>query len=1067
MNALDVLYDKLDFKNGSLYPAIAEPYTCSNEKDWIEKGEWFAAAKRADADAIFFVDNNPTAVFAQCNADPREKIRAFNRIWCLARPRLLFLAAPGEITVYDLAQKPVNENKEEDWEKLKPLDILKNIHSVSEEVQKYHRDNIESGRVFEDRRFGDLKNRADQALIRDLKIVRGELIHAGLSGERVRFAHALIGRSIFIRYLEDRGILTKNYFLNVAGQNAGWIHLLQNPVKRCGLESSGLETYYPRVLEDKDFTYALFKKLAEDFNGDMFPGVAEEEKIVARKHLNLVQGLLYGDAGVQKKLFFYTYRFDIVPLDLISSIYEEFYHTAAAGDDKNSKKRQDGAYYTPPALVEFVVSQVLTPTVLETRPRVLDPACGSGIFLVEAFRRIARFEWFKNRKDLAFNQLKRILKDQIAGIEVNEEAARITAFSLYLAMLHYLEPKAIDQQVKIGNKLPNLLTGDIHSTNHFHCILPGNAFDTDFIQSRPTLKERFGPGSADVIIGNPPWGAPGTKAGIEAKERHQKILDWCKSNNKTIGDKESSQAFLWRVLDFLKENGNAGMLVSAGVLFKHNTTTQDFRNQWFNQVKLKDIFNFIHVRKFFFKSAISPFLSISFSKGKQFDSPVYYWSAKQTKNIDKTQSIVFSKYDRHILYPGDLSFVTTWKALWFGRKADSQLLRFLQRNKRLKEFSYLEKCGRGYQLAAEDRNADELQSFKNMKIESFSRYGYLEFSNPPKKIHRLGNLNIFEGKRLIVQKGIAEKVLQNSNEKGMIVARYESEPFCFTNAIQGIKLKSAEEWEYKTILGILWSSVSRYFFFMTSSKWGLWFHEIHLHDELLQLPVILEKSNPATEKIIAVVDKLRSYWPKDRNLFHPDGVPGEEIKAQRKKWEAQLDEAVFELYGLNDEQMDLIRDLCEVTLPFFYQPSDSIGIMPAVEKNDLSWIEKYIHIFCRCWNAYLSEEEEMRAEVHIGAHSNMIAVEFYPSDKGDPWNLVTNYDNWSDILERIGKTLPHPMGTSQMITEGFVQVISNSGIIIIKRNEKRYWTRGLAREDAEAALCKRMVDTIPKDGNLD
>ncbi|MCU0289845.1 MAG: hypothetical protein MUF15_26060 [Acidobacteria bacterium] len=515
-------------------------------------------------------------------------------------------------------------------------------------------------------------------------------------------------------------------------------------------------------------------------------------------------------------------------------------------------------------------------------------------------------------------------------------------------------------------------------------------------------------------------------------------------------------------MDFLKENGNTAMLVSAGVLFKHNTTTRDFRNQWFNQVQLKDIFNFIHVRKFFFKSAISPFLSLCFSKGKQLDNPVYYWSAKQTKNMDKMQCIVFSKYDRHTLYPGDLSSLTTWKELWFGRKADSQLLHFLQKQKRLQEFSDLEKCGRGYEIAAKNRNADELQSFKNMKIESFSRYGYLEFSNPPKKIYRLGNIDIYNGKRILVRRGILEK----TNAKGLIVARLEDEPFCFTNALHGVKLKYGEEWEYKTILGILWSSVSRYFFFMTASNWGLWHHEIHLHDELLQLPVILEKSNPATEKIIAVVDKLRGYRPKEHDLFHPDGLPGEEIEMQRKKWETELDEAVFELYGLNDEQMDLICDLCNVTLPFYYKPLDSVGAIPAVEKNDLSWIEKYIHIFCRRWNAYLSEAEEMRAEVHMGAHGNIIAVEFFPSDKGDPWNLTPNYDYWSDILEQIGKTLPHPIGTSQIIMEGFVQVISNSGIIIIKRNEKRFWTRSLAREDAEAALCKRMIDTMPKDSKL-
>ncbi|MCU0289957.1 MAG: hypothetical protein MUF15_26655 [Acidobacteria bacterium] len=108
----------------------------------------------------------------------------------------------------------------------------------------------------------------------------------------------------------------------------------------------------------------------------------------------------------------------------------------------------------------------------------------------------------------------------------------------------------------------------------------------------------------------------------------------------------------------------------------------------------------------------------------------------------------------------------------------------------------------------------------------------------------------------------------------------------------------------------------------------------------------------------------------------------------------------------------------------------------------------------------------MRAEVHIGACGNMIAVEFFPSDKGDPWNLEPKADKWDYVLEQIGKNLPHPMGTSQMIMDGFVQVISHSGILIIKRNEKRFWTRSLAREDAEAALCNRMIATMPEDSKL-
>jgi type I restriction-modification system DNA methylase subunit len=610
MIGLNVFYKELDFESGSLYPVMDNPATCPIKKDWVEKGEWFAAGKQAGAEKIFFVKNNPIAVFARCGDGLEEKVKAFNRAWCLARPRLLFLASPGEITVYDLAQKPVDENREEDWKKLKSLDVLRDLKKVSQKLQKYHRDNVESGRVFADKRFGDLKNRADKALIRDLKTVRRELIHAGLSGKQVRFAHALIGRSIFIRYLEDRDILTKKYFLNVARQNAGWTDLLYNPVNRKGFDFSSHATYYPRILVDKAFTYALFRKLADDFNGDMFPDVDEEEQVVTQEHLTLIQDLLYGDVGIQKNLFFYSYRFDIVPLDLISSIYEEFYHESAIDDDKNSRKRLDGAYYTPPVLVEFVLSRLLTQDVLKKNPRVLDPACGSGIFLVEAFRRIARYEWHKKKQALTFDELKGILKKQIAGIEINQEAARITAFSLYLSLLHYLKPPAIDQQIKRGNRLPNLAATTSRSVNHFHCILPGNAFDTKLIESNSLWKERFGEECADIIVGNPPWGAPGAKADAEAKARHEKLLKWCELNNKPIGDKESSQAFLWRALDFLEKNGKAGMLVSAGVLFKHNTTTQAFRSQWLDCVRLDEVFNFSHVRKFFFKGADSPFLSI-------------------------------------------------------------------------------------------------------------------------------------------------------------------------------------------------------------------------------------------------------------------------------------------------------------------------------------------------------------------------------------------------------------------------------------------------------------------------
>jgi type I restriction-modification system DNA methylase subunit len=1067
-NALDTLYEALDFQSGSLLPTAEEPTHGISEQDWLEKGEWLAAGKRAGADKVFFVESNPVAVFANCDSDLlEEKAKAFNRIWSLARPRILFLASPGEITVLDLAQKPINiaEIRKAGASKragLKTLYTLRAIERVAKELQQFHRDNIEAGTVFGDKRFGDLLNRADKALIRDLRTVRSELIRAGLSGEKVRHAHALIGRSIFIRYLEDRGILTEDYFHEVAARNPDWEKCLETQPARAGVDFSERRSFYSRVLEKKEFTYALFKSFARDFNGDMFPNVEHEARTVSQEHLRLIQGLLFGDAGPQSRLFFYAYRFDIVPLDLISSIYEEFYHLSTVEGEKKSKARQDGAFYTPPVLVEFALSRVLSPAELRRKPRVLDPACGSGTFLVESFRRIVRYEWGKRGKRLTFDELKQILRDQIAGIEVHEEAARITAFSLYLAMLHYLEPPAITGQIKLGNRLPNLLVTHGVSTNHYQSILVGNAFDTEAIDADRTLSFRFGKKCADVVVGNPPWGAPGTKSDFAAREREKVMLGWCKLNNKPIGDKEPSQAFLWRSLDFLRDRGRVGMLVSAGVLFKHSTTAEAFREQWMGSVRISEVFNFAQVRSFFFKGAVSPFLLICVENQKQDGFPVKYWSAKKVALLKRTQAVLFSRNDVHLLRDEEFTSNKLWKIYWFGRLADAGFLEKMKSRDSLQDFVDREKSGVGYKLAGREDPADSLSELRSLDTKSFSRYDTLVFGEWPKRVHRSGRQEAYRGKRLLVQRGISRE----GDANGRIEARYVEENFCFSQSFYGIKLKSSEDWKYKILLGILWSSFSRYYLFLTSTDWGLWHDGMRL-DELLELPVVVEEDNPSTSKIIEIVDKLRSYHPPKHDLEHPDGLSEPEINDQRQIWEKELDEAVFELYGLDDEQKGLILDCCEVTLPFFYRPADSLEPERAVENSDVSWMENYARIFARRWNAYLESDMEMRATLHVGSHNNMVALEFFPADKSDPWDLSPKKVSWSNVLDQIGDALPQPMGVSQIVVDGVVHAVSDHAIIVMKRNERRFWTRSLAREDADTTLCKRMLSGESERGGRD
>jgi type I restriction-modification system DNA methylase subunit len=586
---LEAAYSTLNFQEGELLATDTAPTNLTLEQ-WIEKGDWLSLGKQVGAEKIFFVNNNPVIVFAGVEETEDDEVlrRVFNKIWCMARPQYLFLAKQGELAVYDLTKPPSKTIKE--WQDKEALAVARTTAEVASKLYQYRREQIESGRLFEDKRFGKDNQRADQSLIQDLKTVRFALMNEGLKGDKLKYAHSLIGRSIFIRYLEDRGILSREYFEEIAQENPQWQALINTPDFPSNLEPEAKQ-FYIKILGNKDFTYALFERLASDFNGDMFPSDPREKQEITADHLTLLQSFLMGDVSPQKKLFFWAYKFQIIPISLISSIYEEFYH------EEKEESDDFGTHYTPGSLVEFLLSKVLTSECLNINPRVIDPCCGSGIFLVESFRRIIRHHVYKsNGRRLSADRMRDILRNQIAGIEINEEAIRITSFSLYLALLHYQEAPDILEQIKNGKHLPNLIYQDGWSDDkqHFNNLLRANTFDiASAIKDNNEIFKRFNSNCADVVVGNPPWGSSPTGWNTIAK--------WCKTHKYPVGDKERSQAFIWRVLDLLRDNASASLLVSTGVFLKTQKTSKAFRREWLNKVELKEVINFAHVRDVFFR----------------------------------------------------------------------------------------------------------------------------------------------------------------------------------------------------------------------------------------------------------------------------------------------------------------------------------------------------------------------------------------------------------------------------------------------------------------------------------
>jgi len=1095
---LEEAYESLGFLEAkdALLNAVSHPEPGTDEgKEWLEKGDWLALATKVGADKVFFVRNDPVVIFCamQSGSDNEQAlVEKFRRVWCMARPQCLFIALPDGLHVYRLDRLPVKDAKRlgKDTE----IGLARSLQEVAEKLHAFRRERIESGYLVNEKYFVGIDQRADKRLIQDLKTVRRELLDTGLEA---KYAHALIGRSIFIRYLEDRGIIDEEYLLQrVVKGNLTWQAILQQEANLPDFAPGSEKRRYHRILSDKAFTYALFRQLMNDFNGDMFPDVEEEEKRVTDAHLTLIQGFLLGNTDkYQRPLFLWAYDFEVIPIELISSIYEEFYHKENTYHSESEKKRKQSrtqddvkTHYTPSVLVEYVLSNLLAEERLATNPKILDPACGSGIFLVESFRRIVRY-WVQrhNHGMLSPEALRNILREQIRGIEINEEAVHVAAFSLYLALLHYQEPPVIRTQ-----KLPHLIyrEGQLEDEDHYHVLFRSNTFALtvdeqekvyETLNTLPASKQRdkyeklLSGGvlplplhSYDIIVGNPPWGFErGTTQ--EIREAQEQAEEWCKYFNWSIGDREPSQMFIARSLSLIKGDGECGLLVSTGVFLKHHELSKKFRRRWFEETTIKTVVNFAHVRHAFFNmDANAPFAFVHIlAQPASLDHWVHHWTVKKTELVDKTQAVVLGQPDVRQAKQVDLLYNDfLWKVYSWGNHRDANLIKALRVNTTLGELTERKKWPKGLGFKDPSSNLDDnvpsdwLLNYRALPTDNFRRYGQIrtdELEPVPTYVNRTGENQIQTGWRLLIGQGIT----QRKGANGRVEARLEHLSYCFRSSIFGINVDNADDWERKVLVGIAWSSLARYYYFMTVSSWSTWHHQLHL-EEAWSLPIRFPQDVKLRNEIVDVVNILMN-WPEDSIFDSP---------SDKKSIEHRLDRAIFDLYNLGEAERDLILDLCEVNLEFFYRHSRSLAAKtleryPLVSQGTIKdlpterekerGLEGYLYAFLEMWNRELAPKGEFYWRVIRPSSRSMIAVVFTTQEVGDvlPTRNSTDDEEWFAALARCSEVLMQPV-SRKIYINSMVRVVTDTEIYIIKRDERRLWTRSMAREDAEATLVRAM-----------
>jgi hypothetical protein len=484
-------------------------------------------------------------------SDDEEFADLHKRLWSWGGVPLLYRRTPGQIQLFRCAHDPdfISPGGKQICKPFRFLDIGSRIAATE---AWWDAGRIRNGTLWDDPEACRLMLSAQKAAHRKLvEVIRN--LNDELNGKRLltaRLRRRLLILALLIAYLEERGVLGPDFFGGFLKDAARFFE----------------------VLRDGDALVEMLKALEDRFNGHVFTltdddaGALKASKQLGR-FASLVEG--YQDAGGQLS-FWRLYSFKDLPVELISHIYQLFVSDAG------------GSVYTPPTLVRLMLDEALSwdriDRLMASEEIILDPACGSGIFLVEAYKRLV-LHW-RSKNDWAKPDVEKLrtFLDRIHGIDLEPGAIELAAFSLCLALCDALEPEEIRASIKLFPKLADI---SLHKCCFFEA------------KEEALIKAPVG-----VVIGNPPFESslttPAAKRAYDA---------YVKQHGK-LADQQIAYLFLHEAMGITAKGGVLSMIQPSGFLY--NQHAGDFRKSFFKRWNVCEILDFVSVRGLFKKGEADP-----------------------------------------------------------------------------------------------------------------------------------------------------------------------------------------------------------------------------------------------------------------------------------------------------------------------------------------------------------------------------------------------------------------------------------------------------------------------------
>lgn len=951
----------------------------------------------------FFVETKKPSVNLKDDADPAFQLRRY--AWSAKLP-LSILTDFEEFVVYDCRIKPDKSDKPS-TARILYLNHTEYAQRWDEIASVFSREAVLKGAFDKYTETGKAKKgtaEVDTAFLREIESWRDMLArnlalrNPELTQHDLNFAvQRIIDRIIFLRICEDRGI-----------EKYGRLMSLQNG-----------DRAYARLCE-------MFHRADERYNSGLFHFQKEKGRAESPDTLTLSLSIDDGTLKDIIKNLYYPdspYEFSVLSADILGQVYEQFLgkvirltasHRAVV-EDKPEVKKAGGVYYTPTYIVDYIVKNTvgrlvtpLTPPVnggknislpvygegqggvvsppygkrkgcnkllrniaprQVSKLRILDPACGSGSFLLGAYEYLLDWhrdwyvanspeKWSTGRSPALYQGMggdwwlttaerKRILINNIYGVDIDPQAVEVTKLSLLLKVLEGESEQTIVRQLKLfheralpdlgnnikcGNSLigtdfynnplnPPLLRGteeiiplnkgDAHK---FPLIKGGEGVVSMGAGNALTEEERYriNPfdwetefpeimknGGFDVVIGNPPYGAEFSEA----------VTSYLKTKFQTfVWRGESYLVFIERALQLLKLNGLFGYIVPDTYL--NLGFTQALRLFLLQNSKLCEIVAL--PSNVFIGTTVDT--TLLFTK-KVAQTTTYHESQVLVKMFNKKSSL------HDVTQPNREFSIST--RIWFEQNAfnvhsnvaeTSIIARIERENKPLSSFTEIFSGIKTYEVGkgnppqteevrdkkpfTSDRKEEKSWSpfYDGKHIgryellwtkDNWINYGsWLAAPREPKN---------FEGEKILIRKIVGKT----------LIATYIPETSYCNTLLSVLKIKSGLNLSYNYLLGILNSKFIGWHFrkkFQISADDT--FPQIMIRD-ILQFP-IPHPDKVRHDRMIVLVNQMLELHKQvaSAKTDHDKTI----IQRQIEATDRQIDHLVYDLYGLTDEEIKLVEE---------------------------------------------------------------------------------------------------------------------------------------------------------------